>query len=147
MNTTLLKQVLIRHEGYRTTVYKDSLGLPTCGIGHLILARDNLTVGATVTDAQVEKWYEADAARSALIARQFVPTLDSLDDTRQIVLVSLAFNMGTRLGGFHNTLAAIAAQEWSAAATELQNSKWYTQVGRRGPELCAALKTGKIGFL
>lgn len=145
-NISLLQKVLIRHEGSRTQVYKDSLGLPTVGVGHLVLSKDNLNVGDTITPQQLQAFFDADCTRSIHIAASVCSTLSTLDDVRWVVVVSLAFNMGNRLAGFPMFLAALNKGDYKEAATQLENSKWYTEVGRRGPELCNAMLTGKFGF-
>ena len=40
MNIDLLREELMRDEGVIYEIYKDHLGLPTCGIGHLITDLD-----------------------------------------------------------------------------------------------------------
>ena len=96
---------------------------------------------------QVDQWFETDIQRSLLIAKNALPTFGTLEDVRQQVMVSLAFNLGNRLEGFPKFLAAMQAEDYSQAAAELRNSAWYGQVGRRGAETCATLLQGFYGFL
>lgn len=145
MNLQLLKEELIRYEGRKQEVYLDTLGLKTAGVGHLLLGPDReLPVGHSITDSIIDKWFDADIIRSTYIAKSCVKNFDQLDDTRQRVLTQLAFNMGNRLMGFKKTLALIEQSKFAGAADELQNSKWFTQVGlRRGKETCYAMANGK----
>ncbi len=148
MNNTLLKQILIRHEGRITKVYKDTLNLKTAGVGHLLLGADrDLEVGTAVSDKQIDTWFENDISRSIWIAKSLIPELDSLDDVRQVVLVSLCFNMGNRVANFQKMLTAVHLKRWDEAAAQLQDSTWFKQVGHRGPELVEGLRTGAFGFL
>jgi lysozyme len=140
----LLKQLLIKHEGYRLETYRDTMGLLTVGIGHLCLPADNLHDREIVSDIQIEKFFAVDIDKATKIAIALVPGLYGLDEIRQAVIISLAFNLGNRLAQFHDTLQAINKQEWTLAATHLQNSRWYSQVGHRGPELCEMLRSGVI---
>lgn len=147
MNLQLLRDELIRYEGCKYVVYLDTLGLKTAGIGHLLVGDErNLAVGTPVSKQQVEKWYAQDALRSSMIAQKCVKNFNQLDDCRQRVLAQLAFNMGNKLLQFKKTLAAIESLNFNKAADELQNSKWFTQVGRRGPETCYALRNGKYNW-
>jgi len=147
MNLDLLKEELIRYEGRKKAVYLDSLGLKTAGVGHLMIGADReLPVGHTIADSVIDIWFDADILRSTHIARSCVKNFDQLDDARQRILTQLAFNMGNRLLGFKKTLALIEQNKFTEAADELQNSKWFTQVGRRGPETCYALRTGYYGW-
>ena len=147
MNIQLLQTILIRHEGAKLNVYKDSLGLLTVGVGHLVLSRDNLSYGEAITEARQQALLETDIQRSILLAKNYMPLIDTLDDVRWVVLVSLAFNLGNRLSGFKQMLSAVNNNKWDEAALQLQDSKWFTQVGRRGPELCFALRNGRFGFM
>jgi lysozyme len=52
-----------------------------------------------------------------------------------MVIVDMVFNLGIqKFKGFKRAIAAIEAEDWSMAATELQNSVWYSQVGARARE-------------
>ena len=44
------ENMMISVEGYRKTVYPDSLGIPTVGIGHKVVPSDNLKLGDQITD-------------------------------------------------------------------------------------------------
>ena len=58
------------------------------------------------------------------------------DEDKRNALIDLCFNMGfPTLSTFKNTLASIEASDWEKAAENLTKSKWYTQVGDRGPRI------------
>ena len=79
-----------------------------------------------------------------------------LPDFAQYVILSLCFDMGVGgkistnplryngLRGFPNTLKCFMNKDWEGAASGLESSKWYTQVGRRGKKLCTILRTGEF---
>jgi hypothetical protein len=51
------------------------------------------------------------------------------------------FNMGrTRLSGFKNFKKALDESDWSKAATEGRDSKWYRQVTNRAERLMSRLE-------
>ncbi len=57
--------------------------------------------------------------------------------------MSMAYNLGlVGLNGFHGTLAAIRAKNWSAAGLHMLDSKWARQVGSRATRLAAQMQTG-----
>ena len=61
---------------------------------------------------------------SRQICQQLFVNFDSIAQTRQAALLSMAFNLGApRLGKFHNMRAAIAADDWRLAAVEALESK------------------------
>jgi len=48
----------------------------------------------------------------------------------------MCFNLGgTRLSKFRNMLKACREHDWNKMAAEMQDSRWFTQVGRRSIEL------------
>ena len=61
---------------------------------------------------------------------------NNLPDDIQRVLVNMAFNLGgTRLSKFRNMLQACREHDWNRMAAEMQDSRWFHQVGRRSLEL------------
>jgi lysozyme len=148
MNNSLLQEELSRHEGRRYETYKDTLGLLTCGVGHLLSPAEAVKypLGCRVPQRTVDEWFEADIVDAIHKAKKHCASFDKLDEVRQRVMVNLAFNLGNKLGQFKKALAAIEARDWNKAADELQNSTWYKQVGRRGVEVCAAMRQGYWSF-
>ncbi len=142
MNESLLKEELIRYEGYRTDVYADTLGLTTGGIGH----RTSLPVGTQVDISQIQAWYQSDVQAALSIAKRIYTNFPNIDEVRQRVLIQLCFNMGNHIIGFRDMNAAILKCDWNTAADELQDSKWCGQVGRRCSETCFALRNGEYGW-
>ena len=142
MNESLLKEELVRYEGNKSQVYLDTLGLPTVGIGHM---DRNMLVGAVYGPSQIDALYEIDI-RNALNVCHQIECFNILDEVRQRVIIQLAFNMGTKLLGFKKAIAALNVGNYTKAADELQDSKWFGQVGRRGQETCFALRTGAYGW-
>lgn len=66
-----------------------------------------------------------------------------LDAVRQRALVDLRFNLGMAgLIGFNHAMAAMAAGNYAEAADRFQDSKWYREVGVRGPEVVWMVRTG-----
>lgn len=58
------------------------------------------------------------------------------DNIRSRAVINLCFNLGiNRLLDFKNTLSYIEKKDWQNAAKNLTLSKWYEQVGDRGPRI------------
>jgi lysozyme len=129
-----LTRDLTRDEGKKPKPYRDTVGKVTIGVGR------NLTDVGLSPD-EIALLLENDIARAFALASSF-PWFAELDEVRQRVICNLAFNLGGKLRGFHHTTAAMARGDYAAAAGHLQNSKWYRQVGQRGPRLVAMLRDG-----
>lgn len=141
MNMTRLKRTLKTAEGWSPVPYRDTRGVWTIGYGHALTQEPS--DGMRWTKGQSETQLLRDVADAIHDASSFAwfPTLDTV---RQEVIVELAFNLGLpRLQGFKRMLAALSVKDYDRAAHELQDSRWYTQVGmRRGGRLVEAMRTG-----
>lgn len=66
-----------------------------------------------------------------------------LDDVRQDVLLSMAYELGVSgLLAFKETLAYVAADEYAQAAAAMLQSKWALQVPARAKRLSLQMQTG-----
>lgn len=135
---------LVKHEGYRNQPYKDTLGNWTVGVGHLITSSDNIPVDSTLTDEQVVNLANTDMKNAVDGAKRVFENAggdwDSLPESQKHNLANLSFNMGpTKLAGFKNFMGSMVEGDYSKAAENLADSKWYGQVGNRGPELVSAV--------
>lgn len=145
LNMKALECQLKIHEGVRYKVYLDTLGLPTAGIGHLLRSNEQAPVGTAVSEDQVSRWFQQDSSTCIKDAQNFVgmDVWGDLDDNRKRALADLAYNMGgPRLNKFTTFRAAMQRKDFTAAGEALKNSKWYTQVGRRGPAIVSQIVNG-----
>jgi lysozyme len=134
-----LQAQLVRHEDEVLHAYQDSLGYWTIGVGHLIDKR----LGGTIPQFISRLLLDHDIDECLRDCSRAFPWFDSLDSMRQRVWIDLRFNLGlTRLLMFKATIAAMERNDFQAAAAHLEDSKWFTQVGKRGPWICQALRTG-----
>jgi len=150
---------LIEHEGMVLTVYQDTLGIDTIGIGRNLKDRGISKEELDYLDIpSMEVVYEhgiseADARYLALNDIAIVENelcrvhscVEDLDGVRQLILMDMAFNMGVpRLCKFKKMWNAIHEQSWEAASREMLDSRWARQVGRRATILSNAMKTGEF---
>ena len=133
---------LRRDEGTRATVYKDTLGFDTIGVGRLI---DSRKQGAGLRPDEIDYLLRNDIADRVQALTKALPMLfTKLDEARQGVLVNMAFQLGTAgLLGFKSTLALIAAGKYAEASEQMLKSKWATQTPARAKRLAEQMKTGE----
>jgi lysozyme len=125
-------------EGIKYSIYKDSRGNKTVGVGHLMLPTDKIK--ASYSEKEVRAFFDKDLGAALIIARKHFPNFDSLSDDAKEIVVSLAFNLGSGgLSKFKKFKAAIANKDFTRAAKELRESNWYSQVGVRGKKYVAIL--------
>ena len=155
---TFIKK-LIDGEGLVLTVYQDTLGIDTIGIGRNLKDRGiskaelehmdipNMDVvyehGITKEDAVYLATNDVQIVEEELCRAH--PCVDSLDAVRQLVVMDMAFNMGVpRLKKFKNMWAAIHEKDFPTAAKEMLDSRWANQVKSRATRLAHAMHTGEI---
>lgn len=140
-NVAAFRCQLIKHEGYRNVVYKDSGGFPAGGIGHLLRApteTERYPIGSPLSQEQIEAWYREDSVIAIRGAISLVgeEQWEKISDVRKRAIADLCYNLGKpRLSKFVKFLAAVKADDWRTAGQELVNSKWYGQVKTRGPKI------------
>ena len=135
MNIEALREQLKVDEGVKYEIYKDHLGYPTFGIGHLI-TEDDPEHGTEISEDRVNEIFESDVAKFVSEAKILFPDLDELPDVAQQVIVNMAFNMGRpRLSKFKNFIAGVNDRDWTRAAEEMMDSRWADQVGARATRL------------
>jgi len=133
-------------EGVEYEIYKDHLGYPTFGVGHLVLETDpehGQEVGTPVSEDRVKECFEKDldTAISECNALYEEGVFGDLPGEVQEILVNMMFNMGrTRLSKFKKMHAAILEGDWKTAAVEGRDSLWYRQVTNRADRLMERLE-------
>jgi len=135
-----LRNLLIMREGRYTTVYSDSRGLPTVGIGHLVTPADDLAIGDTIDDQTVDELFAVDsagaldaawdqAAEAGITSTAFIPTLASVN-----------FQLGTDWRSkFPHTWQMIDNGDYADAAHALTGTLWQQQTPVRVADFQNAL--------
>jgi len=142
MNIELCKEQIKRHEGEVLNIYEDSLGYKTLGVGHLCKPQDpeyDWAVGTSVSQEVVDMYYKDDFVTHLAEAIHIFGSEEgfyNLPEDIQHVLVNMCFNLGgTRLSKFKNMIKACREHNWKEMAAQMEDSRWYGQVGRRSKEL------------
>ena len=136
MDRELLIEELKRDEGVELTVYTDTVGISTIGVG-----RNLQDVGVSMEEAEFLLSNDIDVAVNEL--QRTFDWFEGLSDARQRVCINMCFNLGlTRLLNFKKFLAAMAAGDWETAGVEMIDSKWSRQVGARSTRLKDLLLEG-----
>ena len=142
MNIEQCKDEIKRHDGEVLEIYMDSLGYKTLGVGHLCQPNDpeyDWEVGTPVSQEVVDRYYTIDFDRHYAEAIHVFGDKEEfykLPEKIQHVLVNMCFNLGgTRLSKFRKMLQACREHNWKEMSAQMQDSRWFTQVGRRSIEL------------
>lgn len=136
--TEKLLEMLKRHEGVKSHVYRCSAGYETIGVG-----RNISKSGMGLSDDEVDYLLENDIERIIKELSSEYPWFNTLDDVRKDAMIDISFNLGaTRLRGFKRALAAMEVADYKTAAKEFLDSKWSRDVKGRATELCYMIEMG-----
>ncbi len=138
-----VKGMIKRHEGLRLETYKDSLGYPTIGYGHLLLPHEKGL--KNITQEQADAMFEQDFGHHYDMAKK-TPGFNKANKAGQAAMIDLTYNMG---GGWwkkwKNTSAALREGRWKDAARGLLNSNYAKQVGPRAVEIAGLIASNADG--
>lgn len=141
MNIARLMNQLKEDEGVRLKVYKDTRGLPTVGVGHLVIPADMLHVGDRITQERCDQLFEADLLRTLTACAREIEGWDTFPEEVQEILANMAYNLGiVGLLKFKRTLGYIRDGAYDLASHGLEDSLWYKQVKNRAKRLIARLR-------
>ena len=144
MNLERLQEDLATDEGVVYEVYLDHLGLPTVGIGHLILESDpeyGAEVGTPVTEERVTELFQQDCEIVLADCQILYPDFDDLPEEAQLIIANMMFNMGRpRVSKFKGMKRGVDNRDWDTAADEMVDSGWYRQVTNRAERLVKRMR-------
>ena len=144
MNKDQLREELVEDEGCKFEIYLDHLGLPTFGVGHLVVEDDpahGQAVGTPVDEERVRQVFSLDIASTLDECKVLYPDFDDLPEECQLIIANMMFNMGRpRLSKFKGMKAGVDARDWNRAADEMVDSRWYDQVTNRAKRLVARMR-------
>ena len=135
-----VKQRIKEHEGFRDTVYSDSLGFATIGYGHLVLPTDNFVEGVNYPKEQLEEVFDKDFQIALTSANELVDGLD-LNLIAKGVIVEMCFQLGKpRVMKFKKMWEALRNNDFEEAANQMIDSAWHKQTTSRCESLAATMR-------
>lgn len=144
-----LREALIRDEGTRLFPYLDCCGKRWRECGCVVKGKLTIAHGRNLDDielslAEAAVLLDADITRASAAVLSALPWARSLDEPRREVLIAMAFNMG--IGGLTRKnpkmLAACEQGDYVAAAAEMLDGPWKSQVGPRAFRLADQMRDG-----
>ena len=139
-----VKKEIQEHEGFRDTIYSDSLGFATIG-GHLVKDTDHFEEGVAYSRG-VAKVFDEDfdlawANANSLVKERLTNTdFELLDIDRKMKVISIFCNMCFQLGKagvskFNKMFENIAKLNFEGAKLEMLDSRWAKQTPSRAEYL------------
>ena len=144
MNIEQLRLELELDEGCKYVTYKCSEDRLTFGIGHLVLPDDpeyDQPVGTAVSADRVTECFDKDVGTVIAESKKLYPQFDSLPEEVKLIICNMLFNLGLpTLSKFKDMKKAIDAEQWSAAADAMLDSKWARQLPNRSGRLITRMR-------
>jgi lysozyme len=160
-NQSILER-LKKDEGYRSGLYRDSLGNWTGGYGTLISSNKNLTKAQAEQLAMKKFGYNPNASKEekqSIWTKQLNNDMMkaqlgiekmakergvNLSDKQKEILTNMAYNMGVGgVGKFNKMWEALKSGDTEKAAMEMKNSRWSSQVPNRANKLISEMRSTK----
>ncbi|MBI5174400.1 MAG: hypothetical protein SFV17_05655 [Candidatus Obscuribacter sp.] len=151
-----VREKVIKSEGVKDTVYKDSRGIATIGVGfnleqpgareaieYLGADYEQILAGkASLSEKQIKTLNDISLANAMMQAEEIYPNMAKLPFHKRAVIVDLAYNLGgDKLDNeFVDFSAAIRKGNTKQAANELVGTPYARQVGARAQDNIRALK-------
>lgn len=121
------------HEGCVETVYLDSLGKATIGIGHLVQPheKERYKEGVTLSQQEIDDLFDIDLNRAAAGAEELIGDIE-LPSVIELVLVEMVFQLGKKgVSKFKGMWKALSEKDFVQAAIEMRDSRWKLQTPGR----------------
>ena len=144
MNIEQLREELKIDEGVKYEIYLDHLSLPTCGVGHLIKETDpefGLEVGTKIDEERVNELFDEDIKVTLDECTYLYEDFYTLPEEAQKICANMMFNLGRpRFSKFKKFRAALAENNWSECAIQMEDSRWHKQVPNRANRLISRMR-------
>tara|TARA_R110000764_G_scaffold39095_1_gene86987 strand:+ start:1051 stop:1578 length:528 start_codon:yes stop_codon:yes gene_type:complete len=147
--------MFVLNEGNKPSVYKDSKGKRTIGIGfnleepanRNILKEEGIDInelfaGRELTDKETKTLYNRSLTQAFKDAQSYDPNFAKRPEAVKMTLVDMAFNLGlTKLNKFVDMKTGLMNNDYNIAADEMVDSLWYKQVKDRGPRMVNVMRS------
>tara|TARA_R100001443_G_scaffold93539_1_gene100138 strand:- start:19565 stop:19993 length:429 start_codon:yes stop_codon:yes gene_type:complete len=138
-----LKEEIKLHEGYRDTVYLDSLSKRTVGFGHLCV-EDHWEDGKQYDKEYLEEIFEKDFNIALNDANKILEGKPVNHIAREVI-IELVFNIGMpRTKKFVKCLAALDNEDYNEAGNQILDSLYAKQVPARAGKLSGKMKSAAL---
>lgn len=128
-------------EGEKLSVYLDTLGFWTIGVGICVDAKNNCGLRPEESDFIFQNRLKLSRAE---VDAAF-PWFKTMDEIRQAALLNMAHQLGLpKLKGFAKMLAALRDQRWAEASFQALDSPWAkVQTPARARRVARQFETGE----
>ena len=136
-----IKERIKQHEGFRRSVYSDSLGFATIGYGHLVLPTDNFVEGVEYSKEELDTVFENDFQIALTSAEELLEEIE-VPETVKGIICEMCFQLGKpRTMKFKKMWEGLEAGDYNKAADEMIDSAWHKQTTSRCESLAELVRS------
>ena len=142
MNYDKLIESVKKHEGFRDTVYRDTLDKRTVGFGHLCV-EDHWEDGKKYDKEYLEKILEEDLQYAVNQGEGMCQDLKVSDDAK-FLIIEMIFQLGGRgVSKFRKMWAALREDppNYFEAHVQMLDSRWAKQTPNRAGDMAEAMQS------
>ena len=126
-----LKKRIKKNEGFSKKPYKDQLGNPTIGYGHLIQKNEAHFFKKKLSKKTLTKLFEVDFNNAVKNYKKKFSKL-KLSNNQKELLIEMVFQLGVKkVLCFNKVLTNLIKNKKYLAALEMMDSLWYKQTPKR----------------
>ena len=144
MDIEKLREELIADEGMRLDVYRCTEGYETVGVGHKIVQGDaehGKPLGYTITERRMKQLFDLDITVVREDCHRLYEDFSDLPEEAQRIIANMMFNLGLpTMKKFRGMKRCVDERNWSGAADEMVDSRWYEQVTNRANRLVKRMR-------
>lgn len=130
------------HEGFRDTVYEDSLGKATIGYGHLVTYKDKFEPEKKYSKEMLDELFEGDFQNAVDNADYLIKSNElEINSIAREILIEMVFQLGIgNVSKFKNMIKALQEKDYVTAGDEMIQSRWYKQTKERCQKLADIMR-------
>lgn len=144
MDIEKLREELIADEGMRLDVYRCTEGYETVGVGHKIVQGDaehGKPLGYAITERRMKQLFDLDITVVREDCHRLYEDFSDLPEEAQRIIANMMFNLGLpTMKKFRGMKRCVDERNWSGAADEMVDSRWYEQVTNRANRLVKRMR-------
>ena len=141
MNYDKLIESVKKHEGFRNSVYKDTLGKRTVGYGHLCV-EDHWEDNKAYDKKYLEEILEKDLQSAINQTHEKCKDLKISDDAKSIICEMIFQLGGHGVSKFRNMWKALQKDppDYKEASVQMLDSRWAKQTPNRAKEMASHME-------
>ena len=129
------------HEGFRNTVYLDTLKNKTIGWGHLCTKDEIWDENKEYSEEELHRVFITDLNRAIDGANKLCHDIE-LPPVAKEIIIEMVFQLGKNgVSKFRNMWKALAEKNYIGASFEMLDSKWAKQTPNRAKSMAELMKS------